>query len=95
MHLEKGFKEEELSAEAVRHMKGLSRMVRSDILKMTQLAGSGRPGACMSSVEILVTLLAAADMNPLEPQSPKRDRVLVREGGVVSTSLPKVGWHNG
>lgn len=77
MHLGKGFREEELAGPAIRHLQRLARQVRGDVLRMSQLAG-GRPvGGALSMVDMLVTLAAAADIDPSDPQNPKRDRIVV------------------
>lgn len=77
MQLAKGFKDEELPTQAVRGIRKLSRQVRGDILKMTRLAGGGAVGGALSVVEVLVTLVASADLDPLDPDNPKRDRLVV------------------
>lgn len=73
----KGFKEEELSIQAVRSIHALSRQVRADVLKMTQLAGDVPVGASLSVVEMLATLLSFAEIDPADPDNVKRDRIIV------------------
>ncbi len=77
MQLPKGFKLEELSAEQVRTLRDLARQVRGDVLKMIHLVGEGHPAGCLSCAEILVTLYAAANVRPSDPDEPKRDRIVL------------------
>lgn len=77
MQLAKGFKDEELSTQSIRAIKKFSRQVRGDIIKMTRLAGGGAVGGALSVVEVLATIMAASDMDPLDPDNPKRDRLIV------------------
>ncbi len=80
MQLPKGFKQEELTGEQVRGLREVSRLVRGDVLRMIRLAGVGYPGGCLSCVDLLVTLLASADIDPSMPDDPKRDRVILSAG---------------
>jgi len=80
MSIAKGFKEEELAAEEIRHLRTLSRTVRGDVLRMIRLAESGHPAGSLSSVDLYVTLLASAMLKPGQPDDPRRDRVVVGHG---------------
>ncbi|MGB9615515.1 MAG: transketolase, partial [Fervidobacterium sp.] len=70
---------------------------RGDILKMTYVANSGHPGGSMSSIDILVTLYAFANVDPKDPWNEDRDRIVVSHGhispGVYST-LAAYGFVN-
>ncbi len=91
MQLPKGFKQEELEAEQVRQLKETARQVRGDVLRMIYLAGGGYPGGCLSCADILVTLLAAANVDPADPDAPERDRVLVSPGHLSATLYATLG----
>ncbi len=80
MQIAKGFKEEELTAEQIRYLRTLSRTVRGDVLRMIRLANSGHPAGSLSSVDLFVTLLAAATLRPTQPDDPRRDRIVVGHG---------------
>lgn len=80
MQIAKGFKEEELSPEEIRHLRNLSRLVRGDVVRMTQLAGGGHPGGSFSTVDLLVTLIASANISGDAPDNPKRDRIILSHG---------------
>jgi transketolase len=77
IELAKGFKEEELSAQDARQLKSLSRQVRGDVLRMNYYSGGGPVGGALSTVEMLATLAAAADVDPSDAENPKRDRIVV------------------
>ncbi|MBI5017073.1 MAG: transketolase [Deltaproteobacteria bacterium] len=91
MQIAKGFKEEELSAEEIRHLRNLSRLVRGDVLRMTQLAGGGHPGGSFSSVDLFVTLLASVNVSPELRDNPRRDRVVVSHGHTASAYYATLG----
>lgn len=91
MQIAKGFKEEELSPEEVRHLRNLSRLVRGDALRMTHLAGGGRLGGCLSSADLFVTLLASVNLSPEMADSPKRDRVVVSHGHTAAAYYAALG----
>lgn len=60
-------------------------LVRSDILKMTTLAGSGHPGGSMSAADIM-TVLYFADLlryDAARPDWPERDRFILSKGHVA------------
>ncbi len=77
MLIAKGFKEEELAAEQIRHLRNLSRAARADVLKMARLAGRPRIGGSLSSVDIFVTVLGAGNFRAGQPDDPKRDRLVL------------------
>jgi transketolase len=91
MQIAKGFKEEELSPEEVRHLRNLSRLVRGDVLRMTQLAGGGHPGGSFSSADLFVTLLASVNLSPDIVDNPKRDRIVVSHGHTASAYYAALG----
>lgn len=91
MQIPKGFKEEELSVEQIRHLQNLSRLVRGDVLRMIRLAGSGHPGGSLSSVDLYVTLLASVNVIPSQPEDPKRDRIVVSHGHTAPSFYAGLG----
>lgn len=82
---------------SIEQLKSISKQCRGDILKMTYVANSGHPGGSMSSIDILVTLYAFANVNPKDPWNEDRDRIVVSHGhispGVYST-LAAYGFVN-
>jgi transketolase len=63
-------------------LKTLCSEMRKDILKMTNIAGSGHPGGSLSSVEI-VAALYFGDIMKLDPHNPEmesRDRFILSKG---------------
>jgi transketolase len=91
MQIAKGFKEEELSPEEVRHLRNTSRLVRGDVLRMTRLAEGGHPGGSLSSTDIFVTLLASASLSPDSPENSRRDRILVSHGHTAPAFYAALG----
>ena len=77
IELAKGFKDEELSVQDARELKNMARQVRADILRMNMYAGAASVGGALSTVEIIATLAAAADVDPADTDNPKRDRIVV------------------
>lgn len=81
----------------IEQLKSISKQCRGDILKMTYVANSGHPGGSMSSIDILVTLYAFANVNSKDPWNEDRDRIVVSHGhispGVYST-LAAYGFVN-
>ncbi len=73
----KGFKEEELSLQSVRQIHALAKQLRSDVLRMTQLAGDIPAGAAMSATELVATLMTSAEIETADPDNLKRDRIVV------------------
>lgn len=91
MLIAKGFKEEELSAEQIRHLRNLSRAARADVLKMARLAERPRVGGSLSSMDILITVLAAGNFRPSQPEDPKRDRLVVGHAHVAPAVYAALG----
>jgi transketolase len=59
----------------------IAREIRSDVLKMTHLAGSGHPGGSFSMTELIVTLYTKyLDIDPKNPDDPDRDRFILSKG---------------
>ncbi len=63
------------------HLRSLATELRRNILQMIQTAGSGHPGASLSSAD-LVTVLYYDEMriDPSDPAWPERDRFLLSKG---------------
>ena len=91
MVIARGYKDEELTTEQVKHLRNVSREVRGDVLKMIRLAGSGYPGGSLSSSDIYVTLLASANLQPDQSDDPKRDRVVVSHGHTAPAFYAALG----
>lgn len=91
MQIAKGFKEEELSVEQIRHLRNLARLARGDVLRMIRLAGGGHPGGSLSSVDLFVTLLASASIRPVQPDDPRRDRIVVSHGHTAPAFYAALG----
>jgi transketolase len=64
----------------IKRLSELARAARGDILTMTTLAGSGHPGGSMSSIDMYITLMQHARINPEQPHDPGRDRIVVSHG---------------
>lgn len=69
-----------LDEDALRKLPELAKIARGAILKMTTLAGSGHPGGSMSSIDIYLTLLFFARIDPSNPYWEDRDRVVISHG---------------
>ncbi|TAL18105.1 transketolase [bacterium] len=91
MLIGKGFKEEELSGHNVREIRNLARQVRTDILKMAQLAGGWPVGGSLSVVEALLTIITGADIDPADADNPKRDRIVVSQEQAVPAYYAALG----
>ncbi len=70
----------ELPPEEVKRLKELSRLCKGDILKMTNIAGSGHPGGAISSLDIYLVVFSYARLFPDDPDNELRDRVVVSHG---------------
>lgn len=66
----------------VEKLREISRRCRADILRMTTVAASGHPGGSMSSIDLLVALYSFANVDPDDPWSEDRDRVVVSHGHI-------------
>lgn len=76
----RGFKSERMSRELTEELREACRKGRLWSLMMTSAAKSGHPGGSLSSMEIYMTLLCAAQMTPQTLACPDRDRVVVSHG---------------
>jgi len=62
-------------------MDAVARQIRCDIIKMIHAAGSGHPGASLSSVEILTALyFSVMKVDPERPRWAERDRFILSKG---------------
>lgn len=75
-----GLEQTALSPEALAVLRRGATEARADILRMTTLAGSGHPGGSLSSIDMFLLVYACANVDPLNPYRPDRDRVLVSHG---------------
>ncbi|KPK63324.1 transketolase, partial [candidate division WOR_3 bacterium SM23_42] len=64
----------------IQSLENRARLCRGDIIKMTNIAGSGHPGGSMSSIDIYLTLFSRARVSSDKPNDPKRDRIIVSHG---------------
>ena len=66
-------------------LKDLCRLVREDIVTMTNAAGSGHPGGSLSATEIMVALYFGGIMHvdPKQPDWEARDRFILSKGHVA------------
>ncbi len=78
--MQKGFNTTAIDQSEINRLSELARAARGDILTMTTLAGSGHPGGSMSSIDMYITLMQHARINPAKPQEPGRDRIVVSHG---------------
>jgi transketolase len=76
----RGFKAKSLSLEEVAEIKEACRKGRLWTVIMTSVAGSGHPAGSLSSMELYMTLLAAANTSPNMLNDPDRDRIVVSHG---------------
>ena len=89
------FDAEKLDKESLERLSKLSRLARSDILKMTTLAGSGHPGGSMSSADFYLVLYSYANVHPQSPADPNRDRIVISHGHTspgVYAALGRLGF---
>jgi transketolase len=94
---EKGFKAGSLEQLSLLQLQERARLSRGDILKMTTLAGCGHPGGSMSSIDMYVTVYAAANVFPGNPLHPDRDRIVISNGHTspgVYAALGRSGFFN-
>ena len=62
-------------------LKEIARTIRCDIVKMVHEAGSGHPGAALSSVEIVTALyFHTINIDPANPDWQERDRFILSKG---------------
>ena len=76
----RGFKAVKLTVETVNELREAARIGRVQTLFATSAAKSGHPAGAMSSMDIYVTLLGAANITPENADSPERDRIVVSHG---------------
>ncbi len=69
-----------LPDEEEKRLRELSRTCKGDILKMTNIAGSGHPGGSISSLDIYLVVFSYARIFPEEPLREDRDRIVVSHG---------------
>jgi transketolase len=91
----KRFAAEKLDQESLKKLSELARLSRSDILKMTTLAGSGHPGGSMSSIDFYLVLYSYANVHPESSSDPARDRIVISHGHTspgVYAALGRLGF---
>ena len=76
----RNFKAESISAGGVEELKEASREARVWAVVATAAAKSGHPAGALSSMDIYMTLLGAANVTPALADSPERDRIVVSHG---------------
>ena len=66
-------------------LKAMAKTVRSDIVTMTNKAGSGHPGGSLSATDLLTGLYFGGVMNvdPSDPEWDGRDRFILSKGHVA------------
>lgn len=74
------FKAESISANGIEELKEASREARVWAVVATAAAKSGHPAGALSSMDIYMTLLGAANVTPALADSPERDRIVVSHG---------------
>lgn len=95
--LEERFEFKTLPESEIEKLKELGRLCRGDIIKMTTVAKSGHPGGSMSSIDIYLTVLSYAAVNPKDPFNPSRDRIIVSHGHTspaLYSALGRLGFLN-
>src|SRR4030043_480654 len=91
----KRFDAKKLDKKSIERLSELARLARGDILKMTTLAGSGHPGGSMSSIDFYLVLYSYANVHPLSPSDPNRDRIVISHGHTspgVYAALGRIGF---
>ncbi|MGB9668089.1 MAG: transketolase [Thermosulfidibacteraceae bacterium] len=76
----RGFVWDFLPEEEILRLRELSRICKGDILKMTNIAGSGHPGGSISSLDIYLVVYSYARVYPEDPYREDRDRIIVSHG---------------
>ncbi len=71
---------ESISANGIEELKEASREARVWAVVATAAAKSGHPAGALSSMDIYMTLLGAANVTPALADSPERDRIVVSHG---------------
>ncbi len=69
----------------ISELKEMAKMVRSDIVTMTNRAGSGHPGGSLSATDLLVGLYFGdmIQVDPKDPEWQERDRFILSKGHVA------------
>ena len=69
----------------LQELKQMAKTVRSDIVRMTNKAGSGHPGGSLSATDLLVGLYFGGimKMDPSDPSWQGRDRFIISKGHVA------------
>ncbi|WP_017414085.1 transketolase [Clostridium tunisiense] len=79
-------------------LKGITKNIRQDIIKMLTESGSGHPGGSLSAVEIMTTLyFNEMNVDPKNPKDPNRDRFVLSKGHaapVLYSVLAEKGFFN-
>ena len=74
-----------LSPEEKESLAAVAAKIRSNIVEMTCIAGSGHPGGSLSAVEILTVLFnKVMRIDPKNPDWPDRDRFVLSKGHAAS-----------
>ena len=74
-----------LSLEEKESLAAVAAKIRSNIVEMTCIAGSGHPGGSLSAVEILTVLFnKVMRIDPKNPDWPDRDRFVLSKGHAAS-----------
>ncbi|MBW1944676.1 MAG: transketolase [Deltaproteobacteria bacterium] len=74
-----------LSSEEKESLVAVAAKIRSNIVEMTCIAGSGHPGGSLSAVEILTVLFnKVMKIDPKNPDWPDRDRFVLSKGHAAS-----------
>ncbi|MBQ9179262.1 MAG: transketolase [Firmicutes bacterium] len=81
----------------VKKLEGVARLMRSDILRMTNAAGSGHPGGSLSAVELVAGLYFGGVINvdPKRPEWKGRDYFILSKGHagpVLYSALARRGF---
>ncbi len=71
----------DVSSSSIAELESIALKMRREIVIMLGKAGSGHPGGSLSAVEIVTSLLfAVMRYDPLNPQWPDRDRLILSKG---------------
>lgn len=76
----RNFKADEISAKGIEELREASRDARIWAVIATSVAKSGHPAGALSSIDIFMTLLGAANFTPENMDSPDRDRIIISHG---------------
>ena len=76
----RGYLQKELSEPTVFELQERARRCRAASVVMTSVAGSGHPGGSLSSLDLYILLLGAANLTPENVNEIDRDRIVVSHG---------------